>query len=103
MDWSLIGLGCLGGAIPDVIRLIKGRYKMEMPKYLSSAVFWVGFLLLIGLGGLAAWIGNATGSKEALAFGFGAPEFISKVLATGSQEKGERDTDQAGIRDWWAL
>jgi hypothetical protein len=82
MDSTLILVGCAGGALPDVIRIIKDRYKTEFPAHLKSANFWMGFILLVLLGGVAAWLGGATGTKEALAFGFGAPEGISRLLAS---------------------
>jgi hypothetical protein len=82
MDWTVIGLGCLGGAIPDVIRLVQGRYNQDLPNYLRQPNFWIGFVLLIVIGGLAAWLGDATGLKEALAYGYAAPELIARFLSS---------------------
>ncbi len=77
-------LGCAGGLLPDVLRLIKNRYEKLETIYLQPS-FWLGLILLIGLGGLCAWLGGATDFKAALAFGYGAPEAISKLLsASGS-------------------
>ncbi len=73
-------LGCAGGLLPDVLRLIKNRYEKLEKVYLQPS-FWLGLALLVGLGGLCAWLGGATDFKAALAFGYGAPEAISKLLS----------------------
>ena len=62
---GLFLLGCLGGAVPDLLRIIKNRYKANLPKYLRSANFWIGLVILIGIGGLTAWILEATTAKDA--------------------------------------
>jgi hypothetical protein len=99
VDWTLIGLGCLGGALPDIIRIAKGRYTAELPAYLWSLNFWLGFVFLVGLGGFAAWIGGATATKDALAFGFGAPELLSRVLSGD----GTRAGSVSDVRQFWGF
>ena len=88
---QLIVWGCVGGALPDVVRLIKGRYN-DMPGYLKAPMFWIGLLLLIGLGGFVAWLGGAKEIKEALAYGYGGPEILSRLLsvkgAGGAEDRG---------------
>lgn len=100
MNWTMILLGCAGGALPDIIRIVKGRYSTELPDYLKSLNFWIGFALLIILGGLAALLGDAKGAKEALAFGFAAPEIISRAL---SGEPGTRGSTVGDITRFWAF
>ena len=99
MDQWLILLGCAGGALPDVIRIIQNRHQNELPDYVYSLDFWIGFLLL-GYGGLAVWFGAASDAKEALAYGFGAPEIISRLLS--SPPITLRDTTDR-IRRWRIL
>jgi hypothetical protein len=67
MQWTMIGFGCLGGAIPDIIQLIQKRYSTDPPGYLKTASFWIGLFLLIALGGFAAWLGDAKEVEAALA------------------------------------
>jgi hypothetical protein len=102
--WTMILIGCAGGLIPDVLRIIKNRYEPKVPEYLRSVTFWLGLLLLVIMGGLAAWLGEAANVKQALAYGFAAPEFISRILSGG--EAGADATQGGGklsLREWWKL
>jgi hypothetical protein len=87
---QLIVWGCVGGVLPDAIRLIKGRYN-DTPGYLKAPMFWVGLLLLIGLGGFVAWLAGAKEIKEALAYGYGGPEVLTRLL---SVKDGSGQTDR---------
>ncbi len=93
---QLIIWGCVGGALPDVIRLIKGRYN-DTPGYLKAPMFWVGLLLLIALGGFVAWLGGAKEIKEALAYGYGGPEILSRLLSV-KETGGAADRAVGGFR-----
>jgi len=102
---EIFGLGCLGGAVPDVIRLVKARHDGP-PPFVKTVFFWIMFAVLIVLGGLAARYGGAAGVKEALAFGFGAPEIISRLLGGGEADRGaDQVTISAWTRlqRWWAI
>src|SRR5262245_20609432 len=100
MDQWLIVLGCAGGALPDVIRIIQNRHRHDLPDYVYSLDFWIGCLLLVGLGGLAVWLGAVSDTKEALAYGFGAPEIISRLFSAPPIPLSDT-TDR--IRRWWAF
>jgi hypothetical protein len=100
MNWQIILLGCAGGLIPDVLRIIGNRYSAELPGHLKTVNFWLGLILLVALGGLAAWLGGATDAKTALAFGFGAPEIVSRLLASGPTTL---DSGGSATRRWWAF
>jgi hypothetical protein len=76
--------GVVGGAIPDAIRIIQGRYKLTLPDYLKRFNFWLGFILLLAIGGLVAWLGKSQSIQEALAYGFAAPEILSRLLSTST-------------------
>jgi hypothetical protein len=93
-------LGCAGGLIPDAIRIIGNRHQTELPDYLKTLNFLIGLTLLVLLGGLAAWLGGATDAKSALAFGFGAPEIVSRLLSSGP---GNLDGGVTQTRRWWAF
>jgi len=84
-------LGCVGGALPDVVRVIKSR---ELPA--SSGGFWLGLILQVALGGFVSWLAAATTAKEAVAYGFAAPEVITRLVSTTRQERGEFN-----LREWW--
>src|SRR5690349_11101305 len=81
-DTGVIVLGCIGGALPDILRIINSRYDPELADHLKTVQFWIGFILLVAIGGFAAWVFGAKEVKEALAYGFGAPEFISKGIGS---------------------
>lgn len=103
-DWTMILIGCGGGLIPDILRIIKNRYEPKVPEYLGSATFWIGFLFLLILGGLAAWLGEAANVKQALAYGFAAPEFISRILSGGGTTTGAAKVEgKLSLRQWWSL
>jgi hypothetical protein len=101
MDWQIILLGCVGGAIPDVIRFVQNRHEPSLPDYIKSGNFWIGLALLLVLGGAAAWLAQAQHAKEALAYGFAAPEVISRLLSTPATGRGPGGG--MAIRRWWSL
>src|SRR5438128_12702296 len=89
-----IVLGCIGGALPDVLRLIAGRHG-EVPKYLGSPYFWVSLIVLVALGGGTTYLFSLTSPQtwiSALAIGYTAPSMISKLLSepVASAHTGER-------------
>jgi hypothetical protein len=103
----LIAFGCIGGLLPDIIRLAKNRYIRELPQYLRSASFYIGLLMMIVLGGLAAYLLNAGDAKQALLYGYSAPELIARLAANISETSIERalnkPTTVEKIRAWWAI
>lgn len=109
MKWNIILFGILGAILPDILRIVKDRYSSNLPVYLKSANFWLGTFFLLILGGLAAWLLNAKSVVEALSYGFGAPELISKLLATkpsAGKDRGHRSNKSLSIRairEWWAI
>lgn len=102
MDWHIFGFGCVGGLIPDLLRLIQGRYKPELPDYLKSVNFWIGLVLAVILGGFAAVWGGASDLLPALAYGFSAPEIITKLLSTKELTAGS-PKPAAHLRRFWAF
>jgi hypothetical protein len=101
-DWTMILIGCAGGLIPDALRIVKNRYEPQVPEYLRSITFWIGLLLLVIFGGLAAWLGEAANVKQALAYGFAAPEFISRILSRGKAATPAAEGEgKLSLREWW--
>jgi hypothetical protein len=89
--------------LPDVLRLIANRYDPAVPPYLRSPMFWVGFLFLVALGGGVAVVLGATGAIEALAYGFAAPELVSKLssaVVTQADAKTQKRIQQQSDQDW---
>jgi hypothetical protein len=98
----IFGLGCLGGAIPDLLRLVKGRYD-GAPKYVATYFFWIMFVILVLLGGGVAFGMGASSAKEALALGFTAPEVISRMLGAKDTDRGAMNAGFVqSVRRWWS-
>jgi hypothetical protein len=58
--------GCLGGLLPDVLRLIGLRYK-GAPHYLKEWFFWFSLILLVAVAGLTAYLLSPTRIIDAIA------------------------------------
>ena len=79
--------GCAGGAVgwtaafplPIVTRLSLGR---RAPKFGASRIvgFLGGLILYVLFGGVAAFIGSATSTKEALVLGAGGVAIVGRLL-----------------------
>jgi hypothetical protein len=95
----LFWLGVAGGALPDLLRFVKGRHE-GFPAFFTQVGYWVALLFLLGLGGLAAWLGGAETWKSAIAMGFTAPEVLSRLFSSGRAET--HGHDGFPVRRWWA-
>jgi hypothetical protein len=105
-------VGCAGGLLPDVLRLIKNRYDEKLPAYIKKPTFWVGIALLFVLGGLVTWLLDITEIKEALLVGYAAPDILSKLVtktteqATGPSPKAllraSKEPVKFKLMNWWA-
>jgi hypothetical protein len=95
-----VSMGILGGLLPDAIRFAKGRHK-GFPDWASQPGYWVGLLVLLLLGGLAAWLGQPTQWIQAAAMGYAAPEFLSRLFG---DDKPTAKGPGGGfpLRKWWA-
>jgi hypothetical protein len=71
--------GCLGGILPDVLRLIGDRYR-GAPAYLRQWFFWFSMFLLVGVAGLTTYLLSPSRIVDAIAIGFSAPEILSNAL-----------------------
>ena len=60
--WQIVALGCLGGMLPDVLRLIANRHDPAVPADVRSPLFGIGFVFLVALGGGMAVVLNAAGA-----------------------------------------
>lgn len=98
---QFIGWSCLGGILPDVLRIIAARYEGP-PKYLKTLFFWFSLLLLVAVAALAGYLSHPKDVVGALAVGFGAPEILSKLLGR-SGDRGFAQGLVANLRAWWAI
>jgi len=102
-----IGLGCAGGLLPDVLRLVDGRYGPP-PEYLGRAIFWTSLVILTLIGGLAAYLVQPASVAEALAVGFSAPEILSKLLRreptppSALPPNASAAAKPTSLRAWWS-
>jgi hypothetical protein len=102
--------GCVGGLIPDLLRIIKNRYEVKLPVYLSSLNFYIGLVLLIAIGGFSVFLKGSADYIEALAIGYSAPQILSSLLG-GVSQKGKEDTKEEVrsvnpvkfILSWWKM
>jgi uncharacterized membrane protein YdcZ (DUF606 family) len=104
--------GLIGGAIPDLLRIINNRYQLSLPAYLKSINFYVGFIFLLVLGMVTVQLLQANSITEALSYGYSAPQVISGLLGnmSKSQKTGKekrsmpespRMPDKFSILDFW--
>ena len=84
-------VGCAGGVIPDLIRFAKARYEPNIADYFKHWNFWLGLLVLVALGGLAVVFGDPETTAQALALGYAAPEFFSRIVAEPPAKRTEED------------
>ena len=94
---ELIVWGCVGGTLPDVLRILAARQR-NMPIYLRHAFYWTSLTLLAGLGGLAAYLMQPNHPVQALAMGYSAPSIFSTALGGSirvgrSQRKDQHPSD----------
>jgi hypothetical protein len=100
--WEMFVYGCLGGVIPDILRLVARRDK-GAPAYARTWYFWVMLIVLVAIGGLAAWLEKPGNVKEAIAFGFTAPQVLSSLLGkTGDADRGSSGWWKR-VRRWWGI
>ena len=77
--------GLIGGAIPDLLRIINNRYQLSLPGYLKSINFYVGFIFLLILGMVTVQLLESNSITEALSYGYSAPQVISGLLGNMSK------------------
>ena len=105
-EYEVVSLGCLGGALPDILRIVKLRYE-PAPAYLKRAFFWASLFLLLSLGGGTAYLVHPDKVIEALSIGYSAPGILSKLLSN-EEPPGRIGTkkllqDAGPVRDYLAM
>ena len=97
--------GAIGALLPDVIRIIKDRHNVALPPYLKSLNFYLGLLFAVALGAGVSVVLAPTDLKAALAYGFGAPEIVTRLLSEPASPKAAAAAaaGQRSVRRWWAV
>jgi hypothetical protein len=115
INWHLISLmlwGCGGALIPDLIRIAKTRNDSTLLPFLRSGQFLLSLAAMIVLSVLAVVLLGAESPREALAFGYGAPDLLTSALSSSSTTSSlppPPDIAPKGgqarfmnLRDWWS-
>jgi hypothetical protein len=97
-ELGIVGLGCLGGALPDVLRVVKLRHE-PAPEYLKRWFFWISLVVLVALGGIVTFYVHPEKAIEALSVGFCAPAIVSKLLGSDRGDDDDDNNDRYGPRN----
>jgi len=106
-DPTLFLLGCIGGLLPDLLRIYRNKNEPDLPAYLKTGGFWLRLAISVVLGGLVVWVLDIRAARDALATGYGAPQLISQIV--GGATAAKPDPQLGGgvkaerIRNWWAM
>ncbi len=106
----------IGGLIPDIIRIIKNRYG-ALPDYLKNLNFYIGLVLMVGLGVFAVYLKQPADKIEAIAIAFSAPQVVSSLLGNKLKTPNHDANEQVSfmelkenkvsggvvsfLRNWW--
>jgi hypothetical protein len=83
-----ITLKWIGVLLPELLRFIKGRIK-GFPDYWTKPGFWLGLVFLVALRSFTTWAVGANEVKVALAYGYGVPEVLLRLIS--SEPEGEKE------------
>src|SRR5947208_2414095 len=104
---NIIILGLVGGLLPDIIRIIKGK-SQTMPGFYKTFWFWFGTILQVGLGGFVVWLMKPESIMQAILIGYAAPGILTSLAAKAENEVGggpKGDKTKGAIafnlRTWW--
>jgi hypothetical protein len=81
-SWAIFLLGCAGGLVPDILRVVANRYDPKLPDYFKSLKFWIGTLCLVLLGGIVAYLTEPKRVMDAFIYGYAAPEFLARLAGS---------------------
>ena len=113
LDWTFVALGALGGVLPDVLRIIKSSRENVAAAYLRRIEFYLGLVGAILVGGLVAWLLQASKPLEAIAYGFSGPAILTKLISKADGQAGDSGGEMIGsvaeakrfslplLRSWW--
>ncbi len=104
-DPILFLLGCVGGVLPEVLRIIRNMHEVDIPSYLGKWGFWLGMILLILVGGVTAWALASANAKDALIYGYASPQILSQLagglIPENPQHRGPGQKPDFNLFKWW--
>jgi hypothetical protein len=86
-----------GRICPELLRFIKAKDEDMPTGYFKHWKFWLSLLGLVLLPGFTAWLLGAKANLEAFAYGFSAPELLSRAGGSVLNQKTGGDADRADI------
>ena len=104
-------LGCLGGLVPDALRIIKNRKQPDTLYCFKHFTYWLALVLQVLLGGFVVYLLNTASITKALSVGFAAPEIIGgliskkdeAILRAAAAAKGAGEAEKKfKLRSWLA-
>ncbi|MDQ4125568.1 MAG: hypothetical protein M3134_08215 [Actinomycetota bacterium] len=108
-DTTAFLFGCIGGLLPDVVKLIQSG--TDMPTYLKKPWWYVVLAITVALGGfVAGFLLEPNTRVDAVAYGFSALEIVRRIggsaLGGSGGRPGTGTTDLAStgprVRDYLA-
>jgi hypothetical protein len=108
MDIQVLGLGALGGILPDLIRIAKAQGNIGQ---VGGVNVLVSMVVLAIIGGVAAFLADAASTEPvgiiaAVTAGFSGPEIISRLVGGTSGGGGGPEsfsTPASGVLGWWRV
>ena len=100
---TLIIFGLVGGALPDVLRIIKGKYE-QMPGYFKNGMFYFGLLLQIAVGGFVIYLLKPTNELQAVLMGYAAPSILTNLASKFEQQEDVKkgaSREEFALLGWW--
>jgi|GEM_PF-3864266 len=95
---SLFLLGVLGGLLTDLLRIYKQMRTTPISDQLKEKTVWQSMILLGLFGGLVVYLAGPSGWEEAIIIGYGAPQFLSKLVAGTEEPQQTQAVDYRSIR-----
>jgi hypothetical protein len=81
-NWTIFGLGVLGGALAEVLKWYQLRESDNPPAYLHSILYWVTTVIMALVGGILAFVQQVDIKQPILAINIGiSAPLILKGLA----------------------
>jgi hypothetical protein len=85
---TFIAFGFIGVLRPGLLRFAKGRTK-GFPDCRTKPSCCLGLVFLVALGRFTARVCGANGVKVVLAYGYGAPELLSRLISSEPESEKE--------------
>lgn len=97
----LIIYGLVGGALPDIIRIIKGKQD-QMPTYFKNGFFYLGVVLQIAVGGFVVHLLKPTNELQAVLIGYAAPSIFTNLASKFEREETTKSAaNRFSLLGWW--